>query len=233
MLGIPPSDTSEAAAFWSSFWPALYSGILYSIVTGIVVGIIVLFVQRQANKRTVRRSYERELSLMQQQIREAVSCPNPFTITSAVASTPPQVEGAMKVIRTCPISLWREELTKSRPILDAVHELQLSYSDFRIAAHNLDHLLQQFVRIYNAAMNAIAANDPRLHAFILGRLCGFDAAQLMPWIDMPGQVPPPFLETGFTEAANDEKIKAAYATYKEKRVNVEEKLHALIEKLDA
>ena len=170
---------------------------------------------------------------MQQQIREAVSCPNPFIISSAIESIPQPAKKAIEVIRHWPISLWREELSNYKAFLDIVHGLQLSYSEFCIEAQHLDHLLRQFARSYNSARKAISANDLPLQAFILGRLCGFDPAELMPWLDMPVQTPPPWMEAGFTEVEKNQDIKSAHSIYMEKRSNLEAKLNTLIQKINA
>ncbi len=101
-----------------------------------------------------------------------------------------------------------------------------------MAARSLDHHLSQFVRGYNGAKDAIAANDPPLHAFVFGHLCDFEAAQLMPWIDL-GPSALAWLEPAFTQAANNEQLRAAHTTYLNKRSQLEKDLSAVVGKLDA
>jgi hypothetical protein len=233
MIGIPPAGTNESAQFWMAFWPALYSGVIYSIVTGIVVGIVVLFVQRHAEKRAARMSYARELSILKDQIREAMSCPNPFTISSACQSAPHPAKQAVEVVRPWPISLWREELTDHKALLNTIHELQISYSLFMIAAQHLDHLLQQFCRTYNGRRNAISANDPPLWSYILGRLSGFESAHLLPWLNMPSPDVPPWIEEGFTEAEQNKDIISAHGEYMGKRKKLQSTADVLIQELNA
>ncbi len=79
----------------------------------------------------------------------------------------------------------------------------------------------------------MSVNDPPLQAFILGRLCGFDPAKLVPWLGMPVQTLPPWMEVGFTEADKNQEIKSAHNTYLEKRSNLEAKLNSLIQKINA
>jgi len=231
-MEIPPSGTNEATQFWMAFWPALYSGLLYSIVTGIVVGVIILFFQRHTERKIARRSYSRELSIMKQRIREATSCPDPFILSSATGSVPQPAKEAIQVIHHWPISLWREELSDQKEFLDAVHKLQLSYSEFQIAAKHLDYLLKQFARTYNSKSNRMSVNDPSLQTFILGRLCGFAPDALVPWLGMPVQTPPPWMELGFTEAERNQDIRSAHKTYTEKRDNLQAKLSILIQKIN-
>lgn len=232
MIGIPPSGTPASDVFWASFWPALYSGFLYSILTGLTVGIAVLIVQRYAERQLAKRGYMRECSLMQQQLRHSVACPNPFVISNAVASVPRPVEGAIQVLRTCPISLWRHELPEQKFLLDHVHALQASHSAFQSAASTLDHLISQFARSHNAARGAIAANDARLHAFVFGRLCGFERTCLLPWIDVSVDALG-WLDPAFVEAAADPTIGSAYRAYAESRKKLEEHLAAVVGALDA
>ncbi|OGP68248.1 MAG: hypothetical protein A2W27_02975 [Deltaproteobacteria bacterium RBG_16_44_11] len=232
-MGIHPSGTNEALQFWMAFWPALYSGLLYSIVTGIVVGVIVLFVQRHAEGKAARRSYVRELSIAKEQIREAMSCPNPFTISSAIESVPQSARAAIEVVRHWPISLWREELTDHKPLLDAIHELQLSYSQFKISAQHFDYLLQQFARDYNSKSNNISVNDPPLQSFILGRFSGFENAQILPWLSMPIQTVYPWIEGGFAEAEKNQELKSAHGEYIDKREKLQTMANALMQKLTA
>lgn len=177
MLGIPTDGTPEAIAFWASFWPALYSGMASSVVTGLIVGLIVVSYQRSLETRAARRAYAREVSVMRQHLREAVARPNSFVLSSAAASVPPRAEAAMEVLRSLPISLRRDELPSERPLLDAVHALQLSYSAFRVAAVKLDSLLLRFAREFNAGRNAISANDPAIIGYVLGSLQGFEPSR--------------------------------------------------------
>ncbi len=232
MIGIPPAGTNESSQFWMAFWPALYSGVIYSIVTGIVVGLSVLFVQRYAEKRMARRSYARELSILKDQIREAMSGPEQFTISSASGSAPQLARHAIEVIRPWPISLWREELADHKALLDNIYELQVSYSQFKIVAQHLDHLLQQFSRAFNGRKNRISANDSPLRAFILGRLSGIESAALLPWLDMPSPVVPPWIEEGFTEAEQNRDIVSAHHEYAEKRQKLQTTADALFQKLN-
>jgi hypothetical protein len=162
-----------------------------------------------------------------------MSCPNPFTISSASESVPHPARQAVEVVRPWPISLWREELSDHKALLDTIHELQVSYSEFKIAAQHLDHLLQQFSRAYNSKRNAIAANDPPLRAFILGRLSGFESAHLLPWLNMPAQTIPPWIEEGFTEAEQNKDIISAHGGYMGKRKKLQSMADVLIQKLNA
>lgn len=139
----------------------------------------------------------------------------------------------MKVIRSHPVSLWREELAKCKTLLDAVHEFQLAYSDFRVVAQSLDHMLGQFVRAFNSAQNIDSANDRALLAFIFGRLCGFDANKLTPWLGMPIKEPPPWMVAGHEQALGSQDILSTHGVYMKKRGDLEAKLASLAGKLDA
>ena len=217
MPGIPPDGTPEAVAFWASFWPALYSGFGYSIFTGLVVGLVIVSYQRAMERRLARASFAREVSLMRQHLREAVSRPDTFVISSAEASIPPRAEAVMTVIRDLPISLWRDELVGQKTLLNAVHDLQLSHSAFRVAALHLDHLLGQFARRFNATRGAISANDQAAVSYILGSLQGFKSPDILPWIDGGIRKEPGWLEEARVTAAGDAAMVAAHGEYAKAR----------------
>lgn len=216
MLGIPVNGTPDAVIFWSSFWPALYSGFLSSIFTGLIVGLIVIWYQRTIENRHAIRSYEREVSVMRQRLCEAVACPDSFVIASAKRSVPPKVGAAMKVIQDLPISLWREELPKKKNFLNAIHKLQLSYSTFNVVALNLDHLLHQFIRTYNAAHNVDSINDGTFVAYVLGSLQGFSSAELLIQLDRDHRALKLF-DPASDSAKADPKIIAAHTEYVNQR----------------
>ena len=233
MLGIPPEGTNDSLQFWIAFWPALYSGVIYSIVTGIVVGIVVLLFQRHTEKSAARRIYARELSILKGQIREAMSCPDTFLILSAFDSVPQPAKKAIEVVYNRPISLWREELSGHKALLDAIHELQLSYSEFKISADQLDFLLQQLARSFNSKRGAWQNNDQPLKAYILGYLSGFEPEALLPWLNIPDHTIPLWIDDGFKEANQNKNIQLAHAEYKSKRDRLQEIANNLMEKLTA
>lgn len=81
MPGIPTHCTPEAIAFWASFWPDLYSDLISSVVTSLLIGSFIVWLERHIEARDTRKSYEREVSVMRQRLREAVSCPDTFTLS--------------------------------------------------------------------------------------------------------------------------------------------------------
>lgn len=224
--------SASLATFWTSFWPALGAGVIASLLTGAFVGLALLLIQRHMEGVAARRAYMRELSLMTQQLCDVISRPNPFIITNAVSSTPEPAKAAMQVIQRSPISLWRDQLNEQRALLDALHQLQVAYSDFQSRATTLDFHLNQFTRRFNSARNAIAANDPEVHSFCFGRLCGFQPEKLLPWLDLQ-LTPPEWLQPAFDEVAADEQIVAAHAAYLQSRQRLEQAFQSLAQRLRA
>jgi hypothetical protein len=172
MFGLPPPNTVEWIAFFASFWPSLWSGILSSIVTGIIVGLILIYWQRSLENRIARRRYARELSILKEKVREAISIPDSFNIISAIASIPLQAKGLMTLLREVPVTLWREELPNEKPFLSLAHGFQRAYSEFKINALEFDKLLSQFARNFNGAQGRMQVNDGFIISYVLGRLQG-------------------------------------------------------------
>ena len=233
MLGIPPTGTIEALAFWASFWPALYSGFGYSVLTGLIVGLVVVACQRKLERRAARLSYERDLSIARQRLRDAVACPDTFVIASATASVPPRAEAAMNVIRDLPISLWREELPRRKSLLNAIHDLQKSHSAFRLAALSFDAALTQFARVDNVRRGYATNMDSHLISYVLGSLQGFSPDELIRWINFGLERVNGWLEEGRASALADPQMVAAHALYRTRRHDLTASLDVLARELDA
>lgn len=233
MFGIPPKDTPEHAAFNAQFWPALWSGIVSSILIGVIVGLFLLYWQRSVEDRAARQSYAREVSVLRQNIREAVAIPDVFTIGSARNSVPPQAEAAMKILREQPISMWREELSQKKPFLDSAHDFQRAYAAFVSSAAEYDKNLSQFARGYHAARGVIQVNDGMVAAYVLGRFQGFEAAKLSQWLDLESKEIPPWLEEALALATKDDKLRKSHEQYATARNALAEALKRLIRSVDA
>jgi hypothetical protein len=233
MLGIPPPGTPERKEFKAQFWPALWSGIVSSILTGVIVGLLLLYWQRSVEDRAARQSYTREVSVLRQNIREAVAIPDVFRIGSARSSVPPQAEAVMKVLRELPISMWREELSHEKPFLDSVHDFQRAYAAFVSSATEFDTNLSQFARSYNAARGVIQVNDGMVAAYVLGRFQGFEAAKLSQWLDLESKEIPPWLEEALASASKDDKLRKSHQQYATARNALVAALKRLIQSVDA
>ena len=237
MLGIPPSGTPERKEFKAQFWPALWSGIVSSIITGVIVGLFVglllLDWQRSVEDRAARQSYAREVSVLRQNIREAVAIPDVFRIGTARNSVPPQAEAAMEILRELPISMWREELPQEKAFLDSTHDFQRAYAAFVSSATEFDTNLSQFARGYNAARGVIQVNDGMVTAYVLGRSQGFEAAKLSQWLDLGSKEIPPWLEEALALATKDDSLRKSHQQYATARNALVEALNRLIRSVDA
>lgn len=190
MWGIPETGTTEAALFWASFWPALWSGAIYSvicgIVAGVVVGVVVLRYQKGAERRALAQTHGRELSLKLDELRNGLAQRDIFKISNAQGAVPTPATRALQTLKDAPLSLWRETIPKHASILDAAIELQKLCAQFNGIATEVDHELQQQVRILNHARGAISSNDASYHKFAVGRLLGIPGEQLLPFVSSMG-----------------------------------------------
>ncbi len=232
MLGIPPADTPERAAFLAQFWPALWSGIFSSVLTGIIVGVILIWWQRLIEERAARRSYAAEVAILRERLREAVAIPDVFSIVSAWNSVPPRAEAAMGLLRDRPISLWRSEL-KSDAFLEMAHDFQRSFAGFISLASEYDQKLSQFARAFDGARGAISANDPMVISYVFGRFQGFPPEQLAPWLQGGLSSIPPQLDEALAQAASDQGLRSAQERYAASRQDLINALTRLLEKIDA
>jgi len=227
--GYPPANTKDRRDFKAVFWPSFYC----SIITGLVVGSVLLIYQYSYESRQDRKSYAREVSVLRHRIGEAASIPDTFIISSAIASVPPQAEAVMKLIRELPISLWRDELSNERPLLDSLHKFQLSYSRFRSDALQYDKALRQFARAFNAARGSISANDPPIVSYVLGISQGFAPGTLAKWIGFGMKEIPPWLEKAGSLAETDKALSEAHEKYSTSRKELVSSIQELLAKLDA
>jgi hypothetical protein len=233
MFGLPPPNTVERIAFFASFWPSLWSGILSSIVTGIIVGLILIYWQRSLENRLARRGYARELSILKEKVREAISIPDSSNINSAIASIPSQAEGLKNLLREVPISLWHEELPNEKPFLNLAHGFQQAYSEFKINALEFDKLLSQFARDFNGAQGRIQVNDGFIISYVLGRLQGVVPEELAKWIDGGLVKIPTWVEEAYVSAAKEEMILLIHKKYSASRIELVKKIEHLAKNINA
>jgi len=233
MFGLPPPNTVERITFIASFWPSLWSGILSSIVTGIIVGLILIYWQRSLENRLARREYARELSILKEKVREAISIPDIFNLKSAIFSIPPKAEGLKNLLQEFPISLWNEELSNEKPFLNLVHGFQQAYSEFKINALEFDKLLSQFARDFNGAQDIPQMNDRSIISYVLGRLQEVEPEELAKWIGSGFGKIPSWIEEAYVSAAKEEKILLIHKKYSASRIELEKKIEHLAKNINA
>lgn len=231
--GLPPANTNDRRAFLAAFWPSIYCSIITGVIGGLVVGLFLLIFQNSLKLGQARESYAREISVLRERLREAASIPDAFIISNAIKSVPPQAKEIMKLLRELPISLWRDELSNEKPILDLVHKFQISYSKFRGNALQYDKVLRQFAREFNGARGAISANDGRIVSYVLGTSHGFTPKTLAKWIGPGMKQIPPWLEEARSLAAADKTLSEAQEKYSTSRKELVVRLQELLAKLDA
>ncbi len=170
--------------------------------------------------------------MARQYLRDALDCADKFVVGRAIDSVPPGAEAAMHIIRNLPISLWREELPKYKSLLNAVHELQLSYSAFLVGAQNLDTTLTQFVRANNVRRGYAQNMDTHLISYIIARLQGFGQDEILPWINYGIEKSDGWLEQDLNLASDDQQIISKHREYSNLRKILMIKLDALIGELN-
>jgi hypothetical protein len=235
--GVPPAGTSEAAAFWASFWPALWSGAIYGVIcgviSGLVVGIVVLRYQRGWEARVARRSYERDLSLLLDDLRNALYEPEVVKISSARESLPVEAAAALTRLKSTPLSLWRDHLLTKASLIDAALDLQKRAAEFVGAATELDNRLIQLARSYNHARHTVANHDAPIRQYAIGRILGFDREQLLPWLPETGINELTPFEDVWQSFAAEPAVRALGARVVECRNAVMNQGHVLQRALDA
>ena len=235
--GIPPAGTSEAAVFWASFWPALWSGAIYSVIcgviSGVIVGIVVLRYQRGWEARAARRTYERDLSLLLDDLRNALYEPEVVKIDSARESMPVAAGAALTRLKSTPLSLWRDHLPSNAVLIGAALDLQRLAAEFVGTAGELDNKLQQVVRSYNHSRQAVANHDAPIRQYAIGRILGFGGEELLPWLRETGLNAVTPFEDVWQRFAADASLQALGAQFAERREAVMNQARALQRALDA
>lgn len=188
--GVPLTGTAEANTFWASFWPALWSGAIYSVIcrviSGIVVGVVVLRYQRGWEGRAAQRAYERDLSLLLGNIRNALSEPEVVNVGSAQEAMPIAAGAALTHLKAAPFTLWRDHLSSHSALIRAALDLQKRAAEFLGSARELDNKLQQLARSYNHSRHTVANHDLPIRQYAVGRILGFGHEQLLPWFSEMG-----------------------------------------------
>ncbi len=236
--GIPPAGTSDATAFWASFWPALWSGAIYSVIcgviSGVIVGIVVLRYQRGWEARAARRTYERDLSLLLDDLRNALYEPEVVKIDSAHESMPVAAGAALARLKSEPLSLWRDHLSSNAVLIGAALDLQRRAAEFLGTAHELDNTLQQLARSYNHSRNAVAHHDAPIRQYAIGRLLGFTGEQLLPWLRETGlNKVTPFEEVWQGWLSANASMQALGSRFVQRRETVMNQVQALQRAIDA
>ena len=116
-------------------------------------------------------------------LRPKVFAPDPIVVSTAVGSCPRPITETIGFLEKYPLSLWQDHLSDPQPLLDTLIQLQKSHASFLEVATQLDFLTSQFVRQRHAQKNVISANDNPIRFYIIGRLQGILAEQVLPWLD--------------------------------------------------
>lgn len=209
----------EFVSFSVSFWAGLYSGAISGLFTGILVGFAVWWVQLMADNRRERRAHKEEIELLRQRVKHVNFQDKTFVVTSAELSCPRPSSEIMKIIKDVPFDLWKTSSDEDKGFMTELKELRRGYMQFMEDARRLDSVLRGFMRRYNDARGAIAANDPANLGYFIGRLFGFDAPAIMPWLDSGN---PESLEQSYEEATKNGSIVDLIEPYKRSRASLNE-----------
>ena len=235
LWGVPPAGTPEAAAFWASFWPAFWSGAVYSVIcgviSGLVVGLVVLRYQRGWEARTALRGYERDLSLLLDDLRSALSEPEVVALGSAQRAVPVAAGAALTHLKAAPLSLWRDHIPSKTTLIQAAIDLQRRATEFLGAAREFDNGVAQVARSYNYDHQTVANHDGPISQYLIGRTLGVDHEQLLKWIPDTGvNYSIPF-EKIWTSL--DSPVQKLGSRFTERREALMKQAHVLLRAIDA
>ena len=150
------------------------------------LGVVVLRLQRGLEARESKRKQERELPVLLNDLRGALRMPDVVRIGCAESAIPIPAESAIAHLKGAPLSLWRDELPKHAPVINAALTLQKLSAEFSGAARSLDYQLGQLARAYNDSQNTVAYHDEPLQQYAIGRMLGISKEQVLPWVSSTG-----------------------------------------------
>ncbi len=180
----------ESTAFWNSFWPSFWSGTasgaITGLITGIVVGYILLKYQRGVEERSTANSYARELSVILDELRTALSKDDVLSIQSVRNTVPHAASAAGAILKGLPLTLWQESLPVHKKLVGHAIELQRALAQYDARATEADSILQRKIREFNHSRDSISANDSYYHKLAVGRLFGVSTEMLLPWLESSG-----------------------------------------------
>jgi hypothetical protein len=203
--------------FWVSFWSALYSGVIYSIITGIIVGLVIWWVQSKVERKKEIKKYEIDVSVFKSKLKMIINRPDTITVDN-LCSLQPSVTETVNFLKEYPITVWEHNLVSERDLMSLLKNLQNDYLKALSNAHNLDDNLKNFIREYNSKNGHHAPlNDQAPYVFFVGKLFEKENKKIIPWLGMPVNSIPEWVEECYQNADKDETITEQAKSYMDTR----------------
>jgi hypothetical protein len=207
MFGFPTPGTQESVAFWAAFWPSFWSsglsGLITSLLTALIAGVILFRYQRGVEHRSLQQTYARELSLILDPLREALSKDDVVNISSFTNAVPESAQAAAKLLGNVPLTVWKDMIEKKQDLVEKMLVLQRSRTDYLNLAAKADQLLHRNVRSFNHQRGASSTNDLAYFKYSVGIMLGLPGNQLLPWLVSEGPDKLVAYETAWTAISAD------------------------------
>ena len=175
----------KVADFWVSFWGGLYSGLITSLLGGTVVGLVLWYFQMSREQREESRTSERELSTVEQKIKQILRNPLPITISHQASEwLPKNIINYFEEVSSLPIAYWSETIKKRnlKRIIELISTSQAIYYEYQVVANSLE------LRIKNELLkNYTPYSDGYNHGltYCFGLINGAEFNKLRSWCRYP------------------------------------------------
>ena len=107
--GMSSLGATELAEFKLSFLSSIYSGILSGIVTGLIVGLVIYGFHKGFEKRKLKTSLDREISIFKEKARVFLGKSVVYELND-LRNAPEYVKQILELIESNPLDVWKEHL---------------------------------------------------------------------------------------------------------------------------
>lgn len=199
--------------FKITFWGGLYSGIISGMVTGLIVGIVIWLLQSNHDKKQLRKTCEREVSLFLEEAKRYIGGSNADLISdSGIESIPENARDFLRFIEDDkPLAFWESNLKKDYiETVQKIIKVKNSYLKFSQASSHLD------MRVANEFLKYTDTSNYRSHMSpFYGLLNGYSIESLRKWSN------PAFLNEErvklIEDVINEESLRSLVQRYKDSR----------------
>ena len=126
------------------------------------------------------------MALLLDDLRNALSEPEVVRLGSAEGAMPVAAGAALTLLKTAPLSVWRDRLSSKIILIQAAIDLQKRAAEFTTTARKLDNGVAQTARSYNHNRSTVAYHDAPIRQYIIGRTLTVEFEELLQWIPDTG-----------------------------------------------
>lgn len=157
--------------------------IISSIMTGVIVGLILWAFQLRREKSVIKHRYERDLSILKEQLYFVNYRGHAYEINNMVDSQPLFIEEIIEILRNHPLDLMERYAYHNKSLAASLQEIKKHYLEVRKNAEQLELLINDYIRHYNGNRGVTAEFDLGYKIYMIGKIYDWKDEEIRIYID--------------------------------------------------